>query len=227
MPSVLVTGASRGIGLEFARQYAADGWQVYAACRDPAAAKALGALDGRVSVHALEVSDRASVRRLALGLAGEPIDVLINNAAIYGPRANRLGAIDYAGWEDTLRVNLLGPFAVAESLVDNVAKSARKTMVALSSRMGSISLAPSSTEIPYNTSKVALNMAVKCLALQLKERGIISIAITPGWVRTDMGGPQAALSVEESVSGMRGVIARLTPADSGRFFGHDGSLVPW
>ncbi len=227
MPSVLVTGANRGLGLEFARQYAAEGWRVFATCRDPANAAALKALAGQVSVHRLDVGDPAHAADLARELKGAPIDELINNAGIYGPRGVKLGAFDFEAWHEVMRVNVIGPIAVADALIENVAKSDRKLIVAVSSGMGSIGRNASGTEYKYRSSKAALNMAMKCLAIETAPLGVICAILSPGWVRTDMGGPKAAISPEESVVAMRKVMARLTLADSGRFFNHEGAELPW
>lgn len=227
MPSVLVTGANRGIGLEFARQYAAEGWRVFATCRDPANAEALNALDGQVSVHRLDVGDPRNAAVLAAELGGEPIDELINNAGIYGPRGVKLGAFDFEAWHEVMRVNVIGPIAVADAFIENVAKSERKLIVAVSSGMGSIGRNTGGTEYKYRSSKAALNMAMKCLAIETAPLGIVCAIISPGWVRTDMGGAKAAISPEESVRGMRAVMARLTPDDTGRFFNHEGAELPW
>ena len=136
------------------------------------------------------------------------------------------GSFDFASWEEVLRVNLLGPAALAEALIENVAASERRTIAMMSSRLGSISESSGMT-LPYSTSKAALNMLVKGLAATLASRNIIVVALSPGWVRTDMGGEGAPLSPEASVRGLRKVIDGLKPADSGKFFSHDGSAIPW
>lgn len=214
MPTILITGAGRGLGLELARQYAAEGWRVIGTERE---AKAK---------HRLDVTDRAQVKRLAAQLKGVPIDVLFCNAGIIGRRGMTLGSFDYDSWEELLRVNLLGAAAVIEALVDNVAASERKVIAVMSSRLGSIAESSGAT-LPYATSKAALNLLAKGLAATLAPRGIVVVAVSPGWVRTDMGGASAPLSPETSVQGLRKVIAGLKPPDSGRFFSHDGSTIPW
>ncbi len=230
MPTVLVTGASRGLGLELARQYAAAGYRVIAACRRPDAAGDLAALGRRVEVHRLDVRDAVQINALAKELAGTPLDLLISNAGVYGPRGLALGALDYDAWEEVLRVNLLGAIRVTEALIENVAagRDGRGgTLAFLSSRMGSIGANAAGGEYAYRTSKAALNAAVKCLAIDLAPRGIVAVALHPGWVRTDMGGPDAELDVPESVAGLRRVIDGLEAADSGRFLNYDGSEIPW
>lgn len=223
MQTVLITGASRGLGLELARQYAADGWRVIGTVRAPAA---VSGLEGEIEAHVADVTDRQAIARLAAALRGTPIDVLLCNAGIYGPQAMRLGSLDYSAWEEVLRVNVLGAAAVIEALVENVAASERKLIVLMSSRLGSIAEASGSSPL-YATSKAALNALAKGLSVTLAARGIIVVALSPGWVRTDMGGKGAPLSPEESVRGLREVIGGLKPSASGRFLNYDGSEIPW
>ncbi len=226
MPTVLITGAGRGLGLEFAKQYADDGWTVHAACRDPEAAATLRGLGDGVRLARLDVTSAEQVAELADDLRGEAIDLLLNNAGIYGPREYPLGEIDYAAWAEVLRVNTLAPLRVAAAFAEHVATSGQKRMAFVSSRMGSIEQNSGGAYI-YRSSKAALNAAVKSLAIDLAPRGVTAVVIHPGWVRTDMGGPGAAIAPAESVAGMRRVFARLTPDDGGRFFGYDGSNLPW
>ncbi|HLV22212.1 MAG TPA: SDR family oxidoreductase [Polyangiaceae bacterium] len=228
MPSVLITGANRGLGLEFARQYCEDGHRVFAACRDPDTAEELRRLSGaRLSVHRLDVGDPASIERLADELSEPSIDILINNAGINGPKRQRFGDIDYPGFEHTLRINTLGPLRVCEAFVDNVARSGRKLMVAITSGMGSIEDNTSGGSYAYRTSKAALNMVMRNVAVDLKKRGIIAVVINPGWVRTDMGGPGANLEPPESISRMRQIFDRHGPEDSGTFLNYRGNTYPW
>lgn len=226
MPTALVTGSNRGIGLEFVRQCAAEGWRVHATCRDPARATALRAIEGNVRIHLLEVTDPASRAALARTLGSEAIDVLINNAGLYGPKSVKLDALDYKLWEEILRINAIGPVALTAALANNVARSNRKLVIALSTGMASIARATGG-EYAYRSSKAALNMAMKSLAGELAPRGIVCVMISPGWVKTDMGGPQAPTSVEDSVRGTRKVIAGLGPKDSGRFLNFEGHEIPW
>ena len=227
MPTVLITGANRGLGLEFAKQYARDGYRVFATARTPSAElKALAETERAVSLHPLEVTDPASVQALAQALKGEPIDELIANAGWMGPERQRLGSIDYDGLLETLRINTLGPLRLAEALVENVAKSQRKLMVALTSGMGSISDS-SGGYYAYRASKAALNMSFHNLGLDLKARGIIAIVINPGWVQTDMGGRHAPTTPEASISAMRKVFDKLTLADSGSFKNYKGGDYAW
>ncbi|MGQ0429020.1 MAG: SDR family oxidoreductase [Gammaproteobacteria bacterium] len=228
---MFITGASRGLGLEFVRQYAADGWQVHAACRDPGAARELQELaagsSGRIRVGQLDVTDSASVKTAAAALKGESIDLLINNAGVGNPPGKALGSLDYAAWLKVLDVNALGPARVAEAMVENVAKGGRKLIVTITSRMGSIADNNSGGSYPYRSSKAAVNMVMKSLAMDLAPRGIACIVLHPGWVRTDMGGAGGKLSPEQSISELRKLIARLGPKDSGKFYDHDGQQIPW
>ena len=214
MPTILITGAGRGLGQELARQYAADGWRV------------IGTERGAKAEYRLDVGDFAQAGRLATQLKGTPLDVLFCNAGIIGKRGMELGSFDYDAWQEVMKVNLLGAAAVIEALVENVAASERKVIALMSSRLGSISESSGMT-LPYATSKAALNLLAKGLAATLAPRGIIVVALSPGWVRTDMGGAGAPLSPPTSVAGLRKVVAGLKPADSGRFYSHDGSTIPW
>ena len=221
MSTILISGAGRGLGQELARQYAADGWKVYGTVRS-ASAKLPSGVERLIA----DVADPGQVAELAKALRGEPLDVLFCNAGIIGKRGMALGSFDYDSWQEVFRVNVLGVAALAESLVENVAAGGRKVIAMMSSRLGSITESSGMT-LPYATSKAALNMLVKGLAATLEPRGIIVVALSPGWVRTDMGGAGAPLAPDASVAGLRNVIAKLEPAASGRFFSHDGSPIPW
>jgi NAD(P)-dependent dehydrogenase (short-subunit alcohol dehydrogenase family) len=226
MPSVLITGANRGLGLEFARQYGAAGWRVYAACREPAAAAALAALPGEISRHRLDVTDAGEIAGLAADLAGAPLDVLINNAGINYDNGE-FGDSDDDTWLHTLRVNTIAPLHVAEGLIDNLLSGRRKMIVNLSSKMASIAENASGGDYSYRTSKAALNMLARGMANDLRGRGVIVVVISPGWVQTDMGGPSASLPAAESIAGMRAMVERLTLADSGSFLDWQGRVLPW
>jgi len=220
VPTILITGAGRGLGLELARQYVQDGWRVIGTVRS-GDLKKIGAESLTV-----DVTDFAALEALPAKLNGEPLDVLFCNAGIIGKRGMALGSFDYAEWEKVLRVNLLGAAAVIEALVDNVAASERKTIAVMSSGLGSISRTSGMT-LPYSTSKAALNLLAKALAETLRPRGVIVAALNPGWVSTDMGGQGAPLTPEVSVRGLRKVLGGLRREDSGKFFSHDGSQIPW
>ena len=230
-PVVLVTGANRGLGLEFARQYAAEGWQVFAACRAPDEAAELKKLEagssGRVRVLPMDVTDVASVRAAAGVIGEQPIDLLLNNAGVMGPRNERIGSIDYTAWARVLDANSLGPMRVVEAFVENVAKGGQKKIVTITSGMGSLEDNTSGGSYAYRTSKAAVNMVVRSLALDLSPRGITCIVMNPGWVRTDMGGAGGKLLPAESIKAMRSVIAKLRPDDSGKFLNYTGKAFPW
>jgi len=226
MPTVLITGANRGLGLEFARQYLADRWRVIACCRKPAAATTLAMLAGEIAVHPLDVADPASIEALGRAVGETPIDVLINNAGIYGGERQSFRNVDYAAWSDVFRVNVMGPMRMIERLAENVARSERKLIVCITSQMGSITEAAAGS-YAYSSSKAALNYVGRALAQDLVPRKIAVILMHPGWVRTDMGGSGAPLSPQQSVTDMRSVIGRLKLADSGRFLVHDGSEHAW
>ena len=226
MPTVLITGANRGIGLEFARQYAEAGYRVHAACRTPGSADALASLGERVTLHALDVTDHGRIEALAAGLKNEAIDILINNAGIYGDR-QELGKIDYAAWEEVMRVNTLAPLKMAECFLPHLEAGKMKMIASLTSRMGSIADNNAGGVYIYRSSKAALNAAARSLALDLAPRGITVIVFHPGWVKTDMGGPSALIDAETSVGGMRAVIEGAGPKATGRFFAYDGAEVPW
>lgn len=229
MPSVLVTGTSRGIGLEFVRQYAQAGYRVFATARKPEQAEKLRGLAARypnVTVHPLEVGRRESALALSRELSGEAIDVLIDNAGMMGPDAQDFGETDDAAWLEVMRVNALGALQVCESFAVHVAKSSRKLMVAITSGMGSIA-DTSGGSYAYRSSKAALNMIMRCVALDLKDRGVIALTVNPGWVRTDMGGPNARISAEHSVTCLRKIFDEVGPNDSGKFLNWNGREFPW
>lgn len=237
MPTVLITGANRGIGLVLARQYAAEGWHVIATCRDPGAAADLAALAeiGRITeIHTLDVTDFIAIKGLAKKLEGRGIDVLLNNAGRLGPwekphsrDEQLLGSFDFDEFIAQFRVNTLAPLAMAEAFADHVAASGEKKIVAISSRVGSIAGNSSGGYYAYRASKAGLNAEFASLAKDLAPRGISVAVMHPGWVKTDMGGPGADIEVEESASGLRHVIAGLCPERSGGFFNYDGTEIPW
>jgi NAD(P)-dependent dehydrogenase (short-subunit alcohol dehydrogenase family) len=232
MKTTLITGANRGIGLEFSRQYAADGWRVLACSRNPGKSDELNKLAAQYSelikVLALDVSDHAQIERVAQDLSDESIDLIINNAGIY-PKSggNSFGHTDYEEWMRVFRINTMAPLKMAETFATQLARSEPKTFVTITSKMGSIEDNSGGGSYLYRSSKTAVNMVVKSLAIDLQSVGITSIVIHPGWVKTDMGGPNALISTEQSVSGMRRVISNLSMGDSGKFFSYDGQEIPW
>jgi len=225
MSTVLITGAARGLGLDFVKQFAARGDRVIACARDPEAA-ALKAIKGEVRRHALEVTDYAAVTALAQELSGEAIDVLICNAGVAGREATVLGSIDPVVWRQTFEVNTLAPLMMAQAFAGHVARSQKRKLIAISSRLGSIALADSG-RYAYRASKAALNMEWKGLSLDLAAQGLICVVLHPGWVQTDMGGAAATLTIDQSVPAMVKVIDGLKSSDNGRFINYDGNGLPW
>ncbi len=225
MPTVLIAGANRGIGLEFARQYAGDGWRVIATSRDLAKAGALRDLGSKVAVHRLDVADFKAVTALGRELAAETIDLMIANAGVSLARAMLPQAVDEAAWTEMLGVNAMAPLVLAGAFLEQVKRSQGRRLVAMSSHLGSIGGNNSGGLYTYRSSKAALNAVWRSLACD--HRDLIAVVLHPGWVRTDMGGPQAPLDVRDSVAGMRRLIARLTPEQSGQFLSYDGAAVPW
>jgi NAD(P)-dependent dehydrogenase (short-subunit alcohol dehydrogenase family) len=225
VPTILITGANRGIGLELTHSFAKDGWRVHACCRDPQGAGELREIDGTVTVHRLDVTDGTMVAGLAQELAGEPIDILFNNAGVYGPQTG-FGQTDYDAWAPVLSANAFAPLRMAECFVEHVARSERKLILNMSSLMGSIADCGGGSYI-YRVSKAALNMITKTLSADLAGRGITVVAFHPGWVQTDMGGRHAPVSTRDSVRGLRKIIGGLTAKDNGGFFAYDGRTLPW
>ena len=175
----------------------------------------------------MDVTDPASIRAAATELDGQAIDLLLNNAGIIGPRGQTIGNIDYEAWAEVLAVNTMGPMRVSEAFVEHVASSDRKLIVTLTSGMGSIADNTSGGSIVYRSSKAAVNMVVRSLAIDLAPRGITCVVVNPGWVLTDMGGPHAGLTTAESVAMLRCLIERLGPAQSGKFLNYDGREYAW
>jgi NAD(P)-dependent dehydrogenase (short-subunit alcohol dehydrogenase family) len=235
-PTVLITGASRGIGLELARQYAAKGWRVIATARDPAGAAGLRKLaeaDPDVRVEALDVTDHAGVAALAAKYRGQPVDLLLLNAA-QGPTpqgaVRSLARLEFDEATESFAVNAIGPMKVAQAFLDSVAASKRKLIVAVSSDSASLE---ASARAPilyhYRASKAALNMYMHTLSFETPRKGITVVMLHPGIVKTNPGLARIPGAVEtpEAVVRMLGVIDKLTPADNGRFVDYRGETMPW
>ena len=236
MPTVLITGANRGIGWELATQYAADDWQVLACSRGESEQLAeLCASQGHVSQHRVELTDHAGIDALAQELESIPIDVLLLSAGTMGnvdfaARGLEVGGFDeadYADWELQFRVNTIGAMKMAQAFVTHVERSKQRKIVALSSMVASMGINTAGGLYAYRAGKAALNAVMRSMSVDLAPRGIIALPMHPGWASTDMGGPQAPLSAEASASGVRKVIAGLGPTDAGRFLCYDGSEMPW
>jgi len=222
--TVLITGANRGIGLEYARQFAAKGYNVIGTARDPAAATELRAIIERI--EALDVADAASVAALAKRLDGIAIDILINNAGVGGRDDNDLASIDFEQMQNTFAVNAFGPLRVIQSLMPNLRLGQRKLVIGMSSQLGSIERSNGGM-YAYRASKTALNQFNKILASELGPQGFVFTVLHPGWVQTEMGGANATLTPQESVRGLVGVIEKLGPDDNGRFYDYQGKTIPW
>lgn len=240
MPTILITGTSRGLGLECVRQYAADGWQVLACARAPQASPQLleiaAAHPDRVRLLTLDVEDHAAIDGLARNLAGTAIDVLLNSAGTMGSGSfakdglafGSFGHSDFTDWEKVFRLNVIGPMKMAEAFVEHVARSQQKKIVTLTSMLGSVAINRIGGLYAYRASKAAVNAMMKSMSIDLaKSHGIAATALHPGWVRTELGGPRADIDAPESVAGMRKVIAALELSNAGRFWVYDGSELPW
>ena len=217
MPTALITGAGRGLGLEFVKQYRAAGWDVIATARSEGGELA----DAGAQIVKLDMTDFAAVAGLALD---RPLDLLVANAGVALP-AEAKSADDAAGWLDTFRINSIAPVLIAQAVMPRLTEAKGKA-IAITSQMGSI--ADSSTAwIPYRSSKAALNMAWHVLANEVRDQGVTMAVLHPGWVQTDMGGPAATIDAPTSVRGMAGVIDGLAIDQTGGFFGYDGREIPW
>ncbi|MEP4378269.1 MAG: SDR family NAD(P)-dependent oxidoreductase [Alphaproteobacteria bacterium] len=225
MPTMLLTGAGGGIGFELARQYAADGWQVIATCRNAEAAGRLTALPGDVSVERLDVTDRAAVDALATRLEGRPIDLLYLNAGINPQPGASLAETDFDIWPQVFDVNVIAPLYMAARLVDNVAASERKLIVAMGSMAGSFVRKFPGNYI-YRSSKAALHNAVKALADDLADRGVSVVVMHPGQVSVPRM-PNNPVAVEDSAAGIRRTLSDVGPAKSGRFLDYLGEIHAW
>jgi len=232
MPSILITGSNRGLGLEWARQYAAEGWRVYATCRHPDEATDLRQLAEKysaVTLHRLDVTLQGEIDSLAKDLENDAIDILLNNAGVYLEKFDDAvgDPLDYGDWLRTLEVNALGAARITEAFVEHVARSERRLVVAITSHMGSIAEISSPRSYYYRSSKAALNASMKGLSLELRPQGIGVLLLHPGWVQTRMGGPGATITTTQSVHGMRSIVERFKLRDSGRFLRYNGTEIPW
>ena len=233
MPTVMITGANRGLGLEFVQQYAADGWDVLAFCRDPAKADELNAEatrhKGRITVDALDVLDHAAIDKAAAKHKDRAVDVLLNNAGIIGTRRENIagqsfGTMDYETWDRVFRTNTMAPLKVSEAFFASVLTGDQKKIAVISSTVGS------NTEMQapifsYASSKAAVTKVFTTLAAKLREQGVTVIVFCPGHVKTDMGGDGADVARFDSIGGMRKLIAGWTLAESGQFKRYNGETV--
>ena len=230
MPTALITGVNRGLGLEFIRQYATAGWQVIGTCRDLAAAdeaRALAEQHANLTLYPLDVTDTAAVQALADQLAGTAIDVLVLNAGMMSDGSHVLGKLDAEDFLRVLSVNVVAPAMCLQAFRSHVAASEQRRIVGIGSFLGSIGSDDSGGMYSYRASKTGIHAVMHAASIDLREQGIIVIPMHPGWVQTDMGGPDAIISAQESIAGMIRVIDGLTPADSGRLLTYAGEELPW
>ena len=225
---VVVTGANRGLGLEFCQQYLDEGYKVYACCRSPESAQELLKLKQfageQLETVPLDVTNPAQITNLKYTLHDQKIDLLINNAGVYGERLP-FGKVNEQEWTQVLRVNTVAPLMVVQELVDLMAADGK--ILLMTSKMGSMGDNTSGGSYIYRSSKAALNAVGKSLAHDLAGKGIAVAVCHPGWVQTDMGGPHGLINTETSITGLRGVMDRLTLDNSGEFFNYDGRVIPW
>lgn len=228
MHTVLITGANRGIGLEFTKQYAADGWQVLACCRHPQSAldlQTLAQANHNIKIYSLDVTDFAQIDALALQLRHESVDLLINNAGVYP--SSSFGDVDYDAFAQGFKINSMAPLKMTEAFVQHITRSQLKQIATLSSKMGSIDDNGSGESYSYRASKCAVNMVMKSLSIDLKPYGISVVTLHPGWVQTDMGGSNAMINTQTSVTGLRKVIRDTHLGNTGRFIAYDGKPINW
>ena len=228
MNTVLITGANRGIGLEFTQQYATDGWRVLSCCRNPQSASALQSIaksNTNIEILSLDVADFAQIDALALQLKNTSIDLLINNAGVYP--SSSFGDVDYDAFAEGFKINSMAPLKMAEAFVQHITRGQLKKIATLSSKMGSVDDNTSGDSYSYRSSKTAVNMVMKSLSVDLKPYGISVVTLHPGWVQTDMGGSNAMINTQTSVTGLRNVIADLNLENTGRFIAYDGKQINW
>ncbi len=228
MARVLITGAGRGIGLALARQYAESGDEVIACVRDPEASAALKELaaDGAVKIVRMDLSDFDTITAARQEIGDMPIDIVINNGGWVGGRHQGIDDVDIAEWHRTLDINTIAPLLVARAFKPNLVASGNGKLMNVSSQLAA-STWPMGGMLIYSTTKAALCKIGQILAIDWKDEPIISALMHPGWVRTDMGGPNAEITADESARGIRNVIANLTKADSGKFYKWNGDIHPW
>ena len=230
MATVLITGTNRGIGLEFAKQFIARGDTLLATCRDIASATELDRLkvnNEKLQIFELDVSSQESMESLPEKLEGQAIDIFINNAGIYGPRDSVFGNVSADEWAKVFQINAKAPMILTQLLIENLHDGFEKKLIYISSKMGSIDDNKGGGSYVYRSSKAALNAVAKCIAVDLGNSGYSVAVLHPGWVQTDMGGPNALIDTGTSVSNMINVIDNLNTQNSGSFFNYDGVIIPW
>jgi NAD(P)-dependent dehydrogenase (short-subunit alcohol dehydrogenase family) len=231
MSRYVVTGTNRGIGLEFVSQLLAQGHQVVATARNPQQVPALQVLANQyrtqLTLLPLDLADESSVQTFAAEVGRQPIDVLINNAGVYGPRDAELGNLRGGDWAEVLWIDVIAPLLLTQALLPALRQGTEKRIAFLSSKMGSIEDNTSGGSYVYRSAKTGLNQAVRSLAIDLKDEGFVVLPLHPGWVMTDMGGPGALIDTRTSVSGLLKLIQGCSVAESGKFLAYDGKHIPW
>ena len=231
MKKILVTGANRGLGLGLVKKFLKNNEKVICTTRNISKSKELilckKKYNDNLEICELDLLDKESPNILSNFLGNEPIDLFINNAGVIGHSAQHFKSVSLNHWLDVLKVNLIAPLLITQSIIKNIEKSSERKIYFISSKVGSIEDNKSGGMYIYRSSKTALNQVVKSLSIDLKPLGISVISLHPGWVRTEMGGPNALISVEESVNGMVDVISNTSIVNSGEFINYDGTRLPW
>ena len=230
MATILVTGANRGLGIEFVEQYLNEGNEVIATYRNENSSIDLiemGNERSNLKLLQLDVSSNKSLNSFAENLGNLPIDIFINNAGVYGPRNSSFGNVDEENWIPAIKVNTIAPILMTQLIIKNIRSGADKKLIYITSKMGSIDDNKGGGAYVYRSSKTALNAVVKSLSVDLENEGIVVALIHPGWVKTDMGGPNALIDKDTSVRGMNEVISNLDISSTGNFYNYDGSIIPW
>ena len=228
MERVVITGANRGIGLGLVQVFLANNARVIAACRRPEKAQALQKLakNSALEILTLDVADEASITSFLAALAGKQVDVLINNAGTLGGQQQSTSDMDFEAWTQAFAVNTIAPFRLTTGLLANLKKSSRPRVISVSSQMGSLA-GEGAGYYAYRSSKAALNKVMRGLAADLQDFGVLACPIHPGWVKTDMGGANAQITVAQSAEGIYKLIDTLTAAQSGHFLTWEGEELPW
>ena len=230
MATILVTGANRGLGIEFVEQYLNEGNEVIATYRNENSSIDLiemGNERSNLKLLQLDVSSNKSLNSFAENLGDSPIDIFINNAGVYGPRNSSFGNVDEENWIPAIKINAIAPILLTQLIIKNIRSGADKKLIFITSKMGSIDDNKGGGAYVYRSSKTALNAVVKSLSVDLENEGIVVALIHPGWVKTDMGGPNALIERDTSVRGMTEVISNLDITSTGNFYNYDGSIIPW
>ena len=226
--TILITGANRGLGLEFVRQYSQLGWSILACCRNLSNSNELEILQKKFSsieIFQLDVGNLNEIKDLSNTLKDRTIDILLNNAGIY--RSGALGSIDTEEWIESFKINTIAPYVVIESFLDQVMRSRQKKIVSITSKMGSIDDNTSGGSYMYRTSKTALNSMMRSMTYDLESKEISTLTLHPGWVKTDMGGSNAWINSTESVTGMIQQIEKLSQKNSGEYLDYSGKTIKW